>query len=63
MAKAKKAKGRPLLDDDVRKDHVVRVLMAEDEHDEVRAAAATASMSVSTFVRGAALEKARRGAG
>jgi hypothetical protein len=39
---------------------LVRVLTTEAEHAELQRAAGAASMSVSTWVRAAALERARR---
>lgn len=39
----------------------VRVLTTENEHEELRRAAEAASMSVSTWVRYVALERARSG--
>lgn len=65
VSKAKKGrtgKGRPKLADADRRDTVVRVLVNEAEHAELQRAAESASMSVSTWVRVTALEKARRGA-
>ena len=63
VAKAKRGKtrmGRPPLPDADRRDTLVRVLTTEREHDELQRAADAASMSVSTWVRVAALEKARK---
>ena len=51
--------GRPPVADVDRRSTLVRVLTTESEHEELRRAAETASMSVSTWVRAAALEKAR----
>ena len=65
MAKPKQSKtkpriGRPPVAAEDRRDTLVRVLTTEAEHEELRTAADAASMSVSTWVRAAALEKARR---
>lgn len=62
MAKAKeKARiGRPPVAAEDRRTTLVRVLTTEAEHAELQRAAEGASMSVSTWVRAAALEKARR---
>ncbi len=62
-SKVKKGKklGRPPVADADRRDTLVRVLATESEHEELRRAAEAASMSVSTWVRAAALEKARSG--
>ena len=63
MARAKKPRlGRPPVAAEDRRANLVRVLTTEAEHDELRRAAEDASMSVSTWVRAAALEKARRDA-
>jgi hypothetical protein len=65
MAKAKKGKpriGRPPVAAAARRATLVRVLTTEEEHGELQRAAEAASMSVSTWVRAVALEKARRGA-
>ena len=62
MSRAKKPRvGRPRVADEDRRDTMVRVLTTSAEHAELQRAADTASMSVSTFVRAAALEKARGG--
>jgi mobilization protein NikA len=63
MAKAKKKAriGRPPVADEDRRATMVRVLTTENEHAELQRAAEAASMSVSTWIRSAALEKARRG--
>jgi hypothetical protein len=66
MAKSKKKVmiGRPPIDKEDRRATLVRVLTTAAEHEELRQAAEAASMSVSTWVRAVALEKARRrGAG
>ena len=52
--------GRPPVAVGDRRATLVRVLTTEAEHGELRQAAEAASMSVSTWVRAAALEKARR---
>ena len=52
--------GRPPVAAEDRRATLVRVLTTEAEHAELRRAAEAASMSVSTWVRAAALEKARR---
>ena len=60
MAKARKPpRGRPPVRAEDRRATVVRVLTTEAEHEELQRAAEGASMSVSTWVRAAALEKAR----
>jgi len=46
-----------------RRDKLVRVLTTAAEHEELQRAAADASMSVSTWVRSVALERARTIAG
>lgn len=54
------SKGRqPIAPEDRRAD-AVRVLITEAEHEELRRAAKTASMSISAWVRVAALAKARQ---
>jgi hypothetical protein len=62
MAKAtKKARiGRPPVAAEDKRAVLVRVLMTEGEQEEVKDAAEAAGASVSTWVRMAALEKARR---
>lgn len=66
VSKAKKGKGRigrpPVADAD-RRDTLVRVLTTEEEHGELQRAAEAASMSVSTWIRAVALEKARKDGG
>ncbi len=59
--KAKPRTGRPPVADEDRRSTLVRVLTTEGEHGELQRAAETASMSVSTWVRAVALEKARKG--
>ena len=63
MAKPKKKAplGRPPVADADRRATLVRVLTTKAEHEELQRAAEAASMSVSTWVRSVALEKARRG--
>lgn len=61
MSKAKKKLGRPPVADEARRATLVRVLATATEYGELQRAAEAASMSVSTWVRAAALEKARRG--
>lgn len=51
--------GRPPVAEDARRSTLVRVLTTEAEHAELQRAAEASSMSVSTWVRAAALEKAR----
>jgi hypothetical protein len=51
--------GRPAVADADRRDTLVRVLTTGAEHAELQAAAARASMSVSSWVRSIALERAR----
>lgn len=63
-AKGKKGKtkppiGRPRVADADRRDTLVRVLVTETEHGELQQAAADSAMSVSTWVRSVALERAR----
>ena len=63
MVKARKARppriGRPPVADADRRETLVRVLTTEAEHGELQQAAASVSMSVSTWVRSVALERAR----
>ena len=54
-----KKRGRPRVAKAKRRGKHVRVLTTETEHGELKRAAATASMSVSTWVRAVALERAR----
>lgn len=58
-----KRMGRPAVADDARRSTLVRVLTTEAEYEELKQAADTASMSVSTWMRALALEKARQKAG
>lgn len=63
MVKARKVAprtGRPPVAEADRRDTLVRVLTTEDEHQELQQAAASVSMSVSTWVRSVALERARQ---
>jgi len=60
MSRAKKPRtGRPPIPAEDRRNFAIRVLMTRAEHDEVQRAADAASMSVSTFCRAVALERAR----
>jgi hypothetical protein len=62
MVKTRKARprvGRPPVADEQRRGKHVRVLTTEAEHAELQRAAADASMSVSTWIRSVALERAR----
>ena len=52
--------GRPPVADADRRDTLVRVLTTKSEHEELQRAADAASMSVSTWMRSVALERARR---
>ena len=52
--------GRPPVADEDRRATTIRVLVTESEAIELQQAAAAASASVSTWVRQAALEKARK---
>lgn len=51
--------GRPPVADADRRGTLVRVLVTKSEHEELQNAAEAASMSVSTWVRSTALERAR----
>lgn len=53
--------GRPPLKAKDRHDRLIRVLVTEAEHEELRLAAEAASLSLSTWIRVVALEKARAG--
>ena len=62
MVKPRKARpriGRPPMTDADRRDKHVRVLTTKAEHAELQRAASDASMSVSTWIRSVALERAR----
>lgn len=62
MVKARKVRprtGRPPVAEADRRDTLVRVLTTAAEHGELQRAAADASMSVSTWIRSVALERAR----
>jgi len=59
MVKSRK-RGRPRVAKVNRRGKHVRVLTTEAEHAELKRAAASASMSVSTWVRAVALERARQ---
>lgn len=62
QGKPKPRMGRPPVADADRRETVLRVLTTEDEHAELQRAAEHAAMSVSTWVRSVALERARAGA-
>lgn len=51
--------GRPPVRDADRRDTLVRVLTTTAEHEELQRAAASVAMSVSTWLRSIALERAR----
>ncbi len=51
--------GRPKIDDADRRDTLVRVLTTATEYEELQEAAAYIGMSVSTWLRSVALERAR----
>jgi hypothetical protein len=57
--RGKKRMGRPPVADADRRDTLVRVLVNEGEHVELQQAAERASMSLSTWLRVIALERAR----
>jgi hypothetical protein len=52
--------GRPPVPAEKRRTTLIKVLLTAAEYEELRRAAAAASMSLSTWMRVAALEKARR---
>lgn len=61
MAKTKSPpRGRPPIAAEDRRETLVKVLVTESENEELRQAASEAGLTVSTWVRLAALEKARR---
>jgi hypothetical protein len=60
-AKPKPRMGRPPVADADRRDTLVRVLVTEAEHEELRLAADAAGLGVSTWMRSVALERARGG--
>ncbi len=65
--KAKKGKskprmGRPPVADADRRETLLRVLTTKGEHEELQRAASAAGLSVSTWVRSVALERARAAA-
>lgn len=63
MPRAKKPPiGRPPIPTEDRRTVQVKVLTTEAEHEELQQAADAASMSVSTWIRSVALERARRSA-
>jgi len=57
--KKRQRAGRPKIANADRRDALVRVLTTAAEHEELQRAASIASMSVSTWVRSVALERAR----
>jgi hypothetical protein len=57
--KASKRIGRPIVDEADRRDSLVRVLTTKAEHKELQEAAASVAMSISSWVRSLALERAR----
>lgn len=62
MAGTEKARtGRPPIAAEDRRDRLLKVLTTHGEREELDQAAKQAGMDVSTWVRAAALEKARRG--
>jgi len=58
-ARKKNRGGRPLVAAEDRRDTLVRVLVTAAELEELKRAAAYASTTMSTWVRGVALERAR----
>lgn len=52
--------GRPTIASDDKRKKAIRVLTTVDEHEELKRAAADASMSISTWMRALALERARQ---
>jgi uncharacterized protein (DUF1778 family) len=60
MARTKKPRlGRPVVAEADRRGEIVRVLVTADEHRVLSRAAANDSMSMSTWIRSAALARAR----
>ena len=55
-------RGRPPIAAEDRRETLVKVLVTESENEDLRRAAGDAGLTVSTWVRLAALEKARRNA-
>ncbi|PSM31673.1 hypothetical protein [Haliangium sp. UPWRP_2] len=53
--------GRPPVSDEARRASLIKVLTTEAERAELEQAASAAGIGISTWVRVAALEKARRG--
>jgi hypothetical protein len=60
MVKPRKRAGRPSVAAADRRETIVRVLTTEAEHVELQQAAATLGMSVSTWMRAVALDRARK---
>ena len=58
-AAGKNLGGRPFLPDEVRRGKRVYVLTTDSEYEELQGAAAHVGMSVSTWIRFVALERAR----
>jgi hypothetical protein len=58
-AAGKNRGGRPPVSDEDRRDTLVRVLTTASEYEELQGAAAYVGMSVSTWIRFIALERAR----
>jgi hypothetical protein len=59
-SKSKPRMGRPPVADADRRETLLRVLTTKSEYEELQRAASAAGLSVSTWVRSAALERARR---
>jgi len=51
--------GRPPLDPQDRRGTIIRVMVTEAEHEELRRAAEATGLNLSTWIRTVALEKAR----
>jgi hypothetical protein len=62
VKKSKPRLGRPPVADADRRETLLRVLTTKGEHEELQRAAEAAGLSVSTWVRSVALERARAGA-
>jgi hypothetical protein len=60
--KPKARMGRPPVEDADRRDTLIRVLVTESEHEELRIAADATGLGVSTWLRSVALERVRGGA-
>lgn len=56
---AEPKKGRPPIEDGERRSKIIKVLTTEAELAELQQAASMASMTVSTYMRAVALDKAR----